>query len=824
MLIPLFKWIDKYRHLVLLACFTGTVFFVSDLKDLKIKTNLLDMLPADFEAVKSVKEIAEITGGIGYYIVVAEGSDRQKNIDYLTRFSEKAAGYPEILYVDFRQPSEFIEKNGVLWLPLQELRVMHNDLKARIDYFRKKAVSLLPDEMGPPPPFRTKELLKEVEKRISRSPYAESSDGNMVITVLKPTIDSTDVDFTKSLAAKMDLLAQEISNDFPEVKVSHTGFYRVRSDQTISLEKGLLQASLFTIIGVSLALTFFFRSAKVIMIAFLPLGFGILWALIINYHVVGHLNLISSFFISILMGLGIDYSLQLYARFKEEYIKSRDYYEALNISYLTTGKGVVLGALTTFSVFCILIFSDFQAFKETGILSAVGIISMLVSIAILLPVFVFIFKPRFSWFEDAPEKKHLEEQVGFSIRLMNFIHKNRILLVLVCVIVGVFGAFFIQNNKFEYNFLKLEDVNAPSRLMFHRMGEVFGVDPRPTIFMVHSLEELDELRKVIDREARKEGSDIARHYSILDYYPYPEEDLTYRVKTVNKIRELLLKNIDNMERSDQQLVYKYLKYLYPKPTKIEDYPLSIKNAVLGEKDDKRVYFYLVLNRSDLGMGVEAMEFSKELLEIQKEVSSHPALASEIIFLNEMVNMIISEGKVILPAVFITILLMTYLLFRKIKNILIILLPLIVGLLYLAQFLGFTHVIFQEGVSLNYFNVVMIPILLGVGVDYAIHIFHRLEEAYHNEEKTEKERWLDVTQTSYALLISAITTIIGFCSLFFASYRGLRSIAWVSVIGIILILIASAVLIPAVFFIVDPKARIERRRKKERQQKKHGLLG
>lgn len=797
----LLNFIERKKLLITLVTVVVTVILGKQATKLEIKTDLLELLPSNFESVKSLNRIAELTGGLGYFVVMAEGENREKNIEFITEFSERAKTEEGILYIDYKQPAKFIEKNGVLWLPLDDIRTMHDDLENRISYFRKKAISILPDEMGPPPIFRTKELMVELEAKVSRSPFHESNEGRMVLSIVKPTEDSTNIKFTKDLYQRLSVISDEVGLKYPEVEKYYTGLYSIKVAQIESIEHDLLKATLFTIFGVSICLLIFFRSYKAILIAGAPLIVAIIWTLGVHYMLVGHVNLISSFFVSVLFGIGIDYSLQIFARFKEEFLKVRDHKKALAIAFATTGKGTLFGAMTTFSVFFIIIFSDFLPFRETGILSAVGIILILASVLIYLPLMIFILKPSFRFFQvkngDNLESKRTEH----SVRYMQFIHDNRRSIVMVWLVVAVVGIFAIPYNRFEYDFQEMENKNLVSNMKMIELSESLDRYIRPSVFVLRNLDEVNELRKVVTELEQRENSQIAKHLSIIDFYPYPKSDLEYRVNKINQIREMLLKNIKNMNENDRTLLNKYLKYLYPEPTEIENYPRAIKNAFTGADEKGPIFYYLIYPDNEMDMGLEAIEFSKELLEASEMVDFEMEMTSDTILLGEILELISHEGVVLMPFVLASIVIMITILFRRVAKVGMVLIPLGVGLFILSEFLGFSHYL-GHGISLNYLNIVVIPILLGVGVDYAIHIYHRLEESYKDGEKLRKAKWHDVAQTAYALLISAITTMIGFSSLFLANYVGLRSIAWISVMGILLILLASAVLLPAIFFMIQ----------------------
>ena len=119
-------------------------------------------------------------------------------------------------------------------------------------------------------------------------------------------------------------------------------------------------------------------------------------------------------------------------------------------------------------------------------------------------------------------------------------------------------------------------------------------------------------------------------------------------------------------------------------------------------------------------------------------------------------------------------------------------PLVVGILWMIL------VAFVSGLKMNVFNMVVIPTVVGIGIDSAIHIYHR----YRNEGVENMDTTLK--NTGGAVLFSSLTTFVGFASIAFAHHRGLNSIGVVASIGIVTVTVANLIFFPAFLKLLESR--------------------
>ncbi len=109
---------------------------------------------------------------------------------------------------------------------------------------------------------------------------------------------------------------------------------------------------------------------------------------------------------------------------------------------------------------------------------------------------------------------------------------------------------------------------------------------------------------------------------------------------------------------------------------------------------------------------------------------------------------------------------------------------IVGLLWLFG------IMLLFGLKFNFYNLVVLPAILGIGCDNGIHLAHRYRE------EGEKNMWEVLASTGQHISIGSLTTMLGFAGLLFTMHPGLKSIGIIAVVGIGMTLISALTFLPS----------------------------
>ncbi len=215
-----------------------------------------------------------------------------------------------------------------------------------------------------------------------------------------------------------------------------------------------------------------------------------------------------------------------------------------------------------------------------------------------------------------------------------------------------------------------------------------------------------------------------------------------------------------------------------RPLTVEDMPEALRLSALGGPDNQRLLIQ-VNPQGDMYDPAELSRFVDDLRAVD------PQLTGPVVQIYESNAMITSAfqwaGIVAVSAVFILLLID----FQSLTDALLALLPVAVAFLLVLGLLGATDV------PLNPANIIVLPLLFGIGVDCGVHMLHRYRQA------PEEHPPGLAAGTGKAITLTSLTTIIGFGSLLIARHRGVASLGFVLAMGMALTLITCLMVMPAI---------------------------
>ncbi len=186
----------------------------------------------------------------------------------------------------------------------------------------------------------------------------------------------------------------ELTSDFP-AKVTVGGYAIIMADFAGSIIRGQESSLLFAVITVLILLAIIFKSFKGGLTGSIPLVASIL----ILFGFMGitgiALDAATALLSSIMIGVGVDFTIQFMWCFNIELRKGISHEEATVNTLATIGRSIIINALSVMAGFSALMFSGFTSIRFFGYLVLISIGSCLIGAIVIIPAFLITFKPRF---------------------------------------------------------------------------------------------------------------------------------------------------------------------------------------------------------------------------------------------------------------------------------------------------------------------------------------------------------------------------------------------------------------------------------------------
>jgi predicted RND superfamily exporter protein len=196
----------------------------------------------------------------------------------------------------------------------------------------------------------------------------------------------------------------EQTASFP-AEITVGGYAIIMADFAGSIIKGQVYSLIFALITVFFLLAIVFRSLKGGLIGSIPLAASIF----ILFGFMGFsgisLDAATALLSSIMIGVGVDFTIQYIWCFKIQINKGLSYDDATKASMGTIGRSIIINAMSVMAGFSALMFSGFTSIRFFGYLVFVSIGSCLIGAILLIPAILMKLKPGFLKVETDRKKR-----------------------------------------------------------------------------------------------------------------------------------------------------------------------------------------------------------------------------------------------------------------------------------------------------------------------------------------------------------------------------------------------------------------------------------
>lgn len=838
---------NRNRFKLLLAMILVTVASLYPIVTyLKIDADLAKLLPGDTPSVLALEESFTRFGSTDRFMIAIQSEDAQLVADLQdsVRAYMQKNWKEDFVTVQIDNDNKFFKDNALLYIPLNHLERIRDNLEdIQLELGRNNLPTVvnlideepakdsagnpvvkpkkervwfdasIPQELGLPdeatgafdaffdksdkdsakaavaaggaPEWSAKGNVPDhLKSRLIGQPRPDSTgkilfNGVVQAKLIKP---STDYQFVGHILGRSDTLIQHFNKmKFAKpVRFTVEGTYE-GLQEVEDLQNDSTYSFAISLVLIIFLVAWFFRSFKAPFIIIGVVLFACVLMLAFTALFYGALNPFTVFVASIILGIGIDYSIHMMGAVQHILHKSKSLEEALIHAVSTMVTPLLLAAITTVAGLLTLLVAQFRGFYEFGVVASVGVVISTLTAILCLPIVIFAV----GGLPESPRKSLLPEHWSEG-RIYGFFRRLAVSGFILGAVLLVFAPF----TEFEHN---LQNLRRPAREEAAAKKSIgTGVaqssnrkSSSPAAVMGSSPAQLDSLYDTLMVRLHKEKDPTLRSFLTLKSFVPAQSDQEERLEIIEEIRDLAEARVFDRATGKDSTNIVALRDLakVEKAFTAEEIPTWALD-LLREKDgsygkigfiygsypswDAHAVHKFQQDYGNWTFGGEKLRvFSSQFIlsDVIEAVKVDSVRMAVLVTLVIILTMVVSLRK---PAMFMA------------GSI-----ALLMGIVYTVGFMGLLTLSFDIS-KIGIYNVIVIPMVLGVGIDSTIHII----VAWVSRKDLTIRHMFDTTGRS--ILASSTTTAAGFVGMLFTAHRGLRTIGELACLSIMLFLITSTV--------------------------------
>ena len=894
----LFRFVARYpRVIVVVALLLSVISTLYTKQSMEYLTGRDDLMPKNRKFYLDNAAFNREFGGPDEIVVVIESGDREQATLFGERL-EAALRKEKVKFSDVFFPGglPFFRKNGLLFMPLADIKELkQNLLKAQPAL---KALSAAPsvqtlftyltgeidawlvgDRTSPHELERLARITFMLEKldvgftsfgsggmtNLSLEGFflgsgsgqesAFAKAGKMQILTVTPVTQSSGfVPAEEAIpAVRKAIDSLKKLPEFKGVTVGLTGVPVLEHEEMTTSQKDITLATVVSLVLTVILLLVAFRGLATMLAAMVSLIVSICLSFGFATLAVGHLNILSMVFAIMLIGIGIEYGIQVVLRYKEELALGADELAAIGQGLDRNIWAIIMAAATVAAAFLTFVATDFKGISELGVIAGGGVaICVLVTFTVLPALLVLTAQWRARKAATPALGAGLlalgnSEPSAFRERIKTLLFGYPKIILGITALLCLASLYPVSRISFDYNLMNLQAKGLESVAYAYKLmrssenSGYFSVTKATTEQEVREktkrLEALPEVDHVVslltfipDQQEQKLAELTALRLSLGEIKPAPyEEDL--RVMELPTVFENFRKSVVNLDttlksakRAEAKPVGAFLATLdkfFKKlekekdtnavgmlrdfqggmfaslPEKIELLRVSLNAAPVTVADvpqELRKRFVGKTGKYALQVAPKKEIFDREPLEAYLKAvrSVAPDAAGEPVMVYESMTIMRESYQSAFLYAFVAIVVILLVAFRSVTYAVIGLTPLVVGLLFMVAGMWFC------GISFNSANIIVLPLILGIAVDSGIYIINR----FRREDESAME--VVTRSTGLGVIYNTLTIMASFGALMLAHHQGVFSIGAVMSLGMVACQFAFILVLPAILTLVGKR--------------------
>ena len=569
-------------------------------------------------------------------------------------------------------------------------------------------------------------------------------------------------------------IRQTKQKGFEDIDVSYFGAAAVSAGNARQLRKD----SFFTL-GLTLAflvvfLEWYFRKKRAPLLILLPVIFGALFSLSVIYLLKGSISVIAMGTGSVILGIAVSYSIHVFNHYRHK--------QSMEDVLRDLAMPLTIGSFTTIGGFFCLEFVKSEMLKDLGLFAAFSLIGASFCSLVFLPHFIFSGDKKKT--SDAPHNSWIDRLSSIRPEKSNPL----ILLILILTIIFAYTARWVRfdSDMTAMNFMspdlkqaeqKLNGINEYSLKSVYLVAEGSSVNEalKRNEAIVQKIEVLKE-KNIVKKYSGVSTillSDSLQKARIARWHQYwtPSKiqnllsllrregaTLKFSPAAFDPFEQIVQKDFQPVSQEEMTTLRTHFldDYVNEKPGS------ATVVTLLKVLPENKQSVYKAFDEEP-GITVLDKQYLTERLVgiINNDFTSIAWMSSILVF---------------------SVLLLTY---GRIELTLVSFIPMFIAWVWILGIMGLA------GIHFNIINIILSALIFGLGDDYSLFIMDGLLQEYKTGKK-------NLSSFKSSIILSAITTLAGLGVLIFAKHPALKSIAVVSIIGMVCVVLIAQTLIPFLF--------------------------
>ncbi len=600
--------------------------------------------------------------------------------------------------------------------------------------------------------------------------YLVSKDQKYLSFFIQPAFAANETGKNKKMLHQFDELIAKVKQQHSTVSIEYFGAPAVAAGNAAQMQQDTILTLSLTVVLLLALFFYFFRRKRVPVLILLPVVYGALFGMACVYWIQGSVSVVALGAGSLIMGIAVNYSLHFFTHFRQ-HPDIRETIRELTVP-------MTIGGFTTIAAFFGLRLVNAAILQDMGLFAGFSLIGAALSTLIFLPpLVVFRYKPSVL-------KTTLIDKIGDWQP-----YRNKLLVTSIFLLTPVM-LYFSQRADFEEDLMQMNYMspamqqaqNRLNSLSAEALGAVYVVSEGKTLdeALAHAEQVMPQMQQMkadgaiqqissplllmTSGAAQQKAIDRWKQFWTPERVSQTKALLQQEGKTLG-FKPEAFDGFSNMTTGDYAIVN------WTEETAVK--PLF--DGLIGRQGANTTVLNIVKVKQDQRAAVfNTLSEHKEVIVFDKQHTAQ-ALVS---LLKDDFNRILLFTSIL---VFVTLLIA----YGRIELALMTFLPMIITWVWILGLMG------MLGLKFNIVNIIISTLIFGLGDDYSIFIMDGLLEEYRTGKKK-------VNTIKTSVYLSAITTILGLGVLVLAKHPAMKSIAFISITGILCVLFVAQTVQPFLF--------------------------